>query len=565
MNISQMAGGRVIKSAARRMSKSKSPLGKVVPVAPRRRSLRLVDPTQADENTLPEKVKTAPLSTGKSPRGKKMKKGESFAAPCMDAQSKKSNIPADSNDGQSVQKSKRGGDKVAATVQQSQPSSSSSSTAASAPMSIASPQSTHVAAKPRSCLRPVKNIGEGDEGGSATSSWAPPPTRKTVEWGSPNAAEFNFSSPTNRLTPMHPTHAKARFPVTPLPSAAGDASHANNQEEGEDEDVETAENSRILAEWDRLTNASDLSDNEDEIEFKVANGQDQGRRRSSGSSSKKERRRSSSGGSRGTDEDGLSAFVPVSLGGSLGSTDPKLRRRRKSMLQPTVGPDEDFVPEAVDTSSVDQDYDQDQCNDSYLSGDSESCTVQLPNNIADLLSEIQVNPGDKHSAQTQNLSQLSAVSAASRTEQLEPNLRCLMNSVLGTAPAATAASGKVYSSSPEGLDVSSELEISKSSAAASEQSLGTILGESYVLPLLGDMQGTNTSDSVMSADASHGPLASILGIIPLSADLSVSNISITGGLTVELESDLGALIALAGRTNTASTSMPQLPQGRKIA
>lgn len=70
--------------------------------------------------------------------------------------------------------------------------------------------------------------------------------RKSVAFGSPKAAEFIRGAPTNAMTPLDREQAKSLFSMVGSVGA----------KEDEDEDEVTAENSRMLDEWDRLTNTT---------------------------------------------------------------------------------------------------------------------------------------------------------------------------------------------------------------------------------------------------------------------------------------------------------------------
>ena len=70
--------------------------------------------------------------------------------------------------------------------------------------------------------------------------------RKNVVFGSPKAAEFKRGDPTTSFTPMGRDHVKEIFSMEPAVIA----------QDEEDEDENTAENSAILEEWDRLSNTS---------------------------------------------------------------------------------------------------------------------------------------------------------------------------------------------------------------------------------------------------------------------------------------------------------------------
>ena len=79
-------------------------------------------------------------------------------------------------------------------------------------------------------------------------------SRRSVIFGSPNVAEFNAASPTNKMTPMTRGQAKHLF------SMDGKSKEAETSE-----DPVTEENSRELDEWDRLTNVSEGSNEGDEV------------------------------------------------------------------------------------------------------------------------------------------------------------------------------------------------------------------------------------------------------------------------------------------------------------
>jgi hypothetical protein len=80
---------------------------------------------------------------------------------------------------------------------------------------------------------------------------------KSVVFGSPKVAEFNKHSPTTNFTPMNKHDARRLFPVDEIQSS--------REEEVESSmDEITADNDRILEEWDRLTNASETGSDDDE-------------------------------------------------------------------------------------------------------------------------------------------------------------------------------------------------------------------------------------------------------------------------------------------------------------
>ena len=116
-------------------------------------------------------------------------------------------------------------------------------------------------------LHEQEEAGAGAKGGVTTSLTAqglksclssrkkPRPARLSVSasakkrgvvFGSPQAAEFHKTSPVTSFTPMREQDAKSLF------SMAGKSA----QDDEVDNDEQTVENSRILDEWDRLTNTS---------------------------------------------------------------------------------------------------------------------------------------------------------------------------------------------------------------------------------------------------------------------------------------------------------------------
>eukprot|EP00602_Paraphysomonas_sp_CaronLab_P007566 CAMPEP_0185021994 /NCGR_PEP_ID=MMETSP1103-20130426/4696_1 /TAXON_ID=36769 /ORGANISM="Paraphysomonas bandaiensis, Strain Caron Lab Isolate" /LENGTH=1963 /DNA_ID=CAMNT_0027553841 /DNA_START=9 /DNA_END=5900 /DNA_ORIENTATION=+ len=181
-------------------------------------------------------------------------------------------------------------------------------------------------------------------------------SKRNVMFGSPQAVEFNKTSPTTSFTPMRQNDVKTRF------SMAGSLPAAD-----EVHDEATDENSRILEEWDRLTNASEGSDEEVEESSK---------RRSSISLStpprtKKSRRKSVSS-------------TPVSS-----RKNKRLQRRRKSMTHSeTYNPDDDLPSfNSADDSALDVSV-MSTCSSNHNLDDSTiSHTQNLPGNLHELLDE----------------------------------------------------------------------------------------------------------------------------------------------------------------------------------
>ena len=157
-------------------------------------------------------------------------------------------------------------------------------------------------------------------------------SRKSVIFGSPNVAEFNSTSPTNKMTPMTRNEAKKLFSM-----------NGKTKEEEEEKLVDdlTEENSRILDQWDRLTNVSEGSrESDDDSEF----------------------------------NDLLS---PLSV-----SSSSKSRGRRQSKLQLSADrlnddTDQDFMNKDINTSEV-------------------SNTIALPNSLRELLNDNLMSQNQHH-------------------------------------------------------------------------------------------------------------------------------------------------------------------------
>jgi hypothetical protein len=130
-----------------------------------------------------------------------------------------------------------------------------------APMSP--PPSTCKVTVPTSILKSTRGVGNKSVSMSA---------RKGVVFGSPKAVEFNKQSPTTNYTPLNRQQAKALF------SMAGSTSKMAVEEV---EDEVTQDNSRILEEWDRLTNTScEEGSDESAAEISVSSSASSRRRRS---------------------------------------------------------------------------------------------------------------------------------------------------------------------------------------------------------------------------------------------------------------------------------------------
>lgn len=165
---------------------------------------------------------------------------------------------------------------------------------------------------------------------------------KSVVFGSPNVAEFRKHSPTTSFTPLDRLKAKQLFSMQ---EPAIDEEAVDNEQ-----DEVTAENERILEEWDRLTNASEgnSSDDDDDI-----NKMDDAVVVT-------------------TQNDTSDIPDKENVHGGFNVSHSKSRnRRRLSKLQPLLELDN----EPVNDSSASQN----------VSACDVSCTVQLPDTMADLI------------------------------------------------------------------------------------------------------------------------------------------------------------------------------------
>lgn len=222
---------------------------------------------------------------------------------------------------------------------------------------------------------------------SCLSSKKTVPQNKSVIFGSPDVAEFNKLSPTTKFTPMDKRTAKQLFQLPlemPLAATAE-----------EEVDEVTAENERILEDWDRLTNVSETGSDED-----------------------------NDTSSQFFDEEATSFTSPQSTTSSrqsIGSnrSSNKKNRRRLSKLQPVL----DFADEPQ-MMSLQTSMDQDDVTH----------TVQLPSNLADLIAENNV-AGDIHDSfvmhQSTSMIDQSMQSNQSKTVEIETDLRALMTNIEG--------------------------------------------------------------------------------------------------------------------------------------
>eukprot|EP01033_Poteriospumella_lacustris_P006951 gene6952-5012_t len=216
---------------------------------------------------------------------------------------------------------------------------------------------------------------------------------RSVVFGSPNVAEFRKHSPTTSFTPMDKREAKMLFSMEPAGGLGGGGEVAADAVD----DV-TAENERILEEWDRLTNASEGNVSDEE--------ESPGRMDTSTVS--------------GVDKENLDLSSS-----SLNKSNLNRNRRRLSKLQPLI------ELEAEDNSTYSSNASRSVAED--ISGISH--TVQLPDTMADLIAQNDVSCSVGSSSSRRSRLDVSSFSQEpSRTVDIETDLHELMNNIEGGHP-----------------------------------------------------------------------------------------------------------------------------------
>lgn len=265
----------------------------------------------------------------------------------------------------------------------------------------------------------------------------PPSAKRNVMFGSPNVAEFNRTSPTTNFTPLTKEDANSLY------SMKGDSSKDSTEA-----DEITNENSRILEEWDRLTNNSDFetsSSDENDYLGEVAADTVQ------------------------VDD------VDESINSDRSSRSGRRSRRRLSKLQPVV----DYVE-----SPAEAEGDQSSIHDNNFSGsflgksgysDGATATVCLPGNLADLLAQNAVAAPDTYVKPSKQVN-TSNRSEGDHTEEIEMDLKTLMNRIEPNLPTPGESSDGSH-----GSDLFANIGVRRdsSSESASHQGCGSLLGLGY--------------------------------------------------------------------------------------
>ncbi len=290
----------------------------------------------------------------------------------------------------------------------------------------------------KSCLSTRKTSRPGHLRFDADSSLLGSALKRNVVFGSPQACEFNKTSPTTNFTPLHHDHAKSLFSMT----AAG-----LQEEEERSPDPETEENDAQMDEWERLSNASEghWSDEDEPCEEFVDDGADHlhfdanqsaDGVHESGSSS---RRASLSGGKRRRDSKKMPKIELDADSSSEASRDlfpgspekETVASRQQVPFYATSGPAELSISaeDSFEVPYVIQMEPLDASVNASIDQDDVTHTVNLPDTLAELMAQTAEActapaPIVAHSNDRVNMS---TASDASHTQEIEVNLRSLMD------------------------------------------------------------------------------------------------------------------------------------------
>jgi len=253
--------------------------------------------------------------------------------------------------------------------------------------------------------------------------------RKTVVFGSPQAAEFNKLSPTTNYTPLDKKQARVLYSMSANKNDDVNNDYVHDDHSNSVVDPITIENDQILDTWDRLTNVSDHDMMDAEVSFD--NGFD---------NSYDYVHQRTIDGCDNNDKDEISVYSSC--------TDLKIstkRRRRKSKLQPIldISPldsnnNEEVVVDSMLSSfdrfegvnqSVDVEY-----HDTNQTIDITE-TVNLPYNLTELIHQnqivgeiIKLNEVNNISS-NENASRNISMCSNSKTEEIEIDLQTLMMNI----------------------------------------------------------------------------------------------------------------------------------------
>jgi hypothetical protein len=323
--------------------------------------------------------------------------------------------------------------------------------------------------------------------------------KRNVVFGSPQACEFNKTSPTTSYTPMNKDAVKGMFSMAPSQKFG-----AQGEEDFVSADPETQENDAVMDEWERLTNGSEYGSDEEAEDGTQGTGM--------------------AGIPEGSEEGSVSSRGAGSRRSSTGSASSG---RRLSMLQPMVDLSVSDASQVV--------HEERAAGELELSmsqfGEDATGTVCLPSSLAEVLRQnamVAYTPTASAAAPTAAQSFVAASTDASmiseHTEEIEMDMQALLRKLQqDTAPEADE----------DELSVASSVSASSSSNKRRRGRRVSVLQAVQGLP--GDLSMSQLDDSDASAhlgsllgrasDASSSALGTADSSLVVSEDTNTSRAS----------------------------------------
>eukprot|EP00981_Chlorochromonas_danica_P009996 scaffold2917_cov170-Ochromonas_danica.AAC.10 len=333
------------------------------------------------------------------------------------------------------------------------------------------PSSTLVASKPTESIAPPSVLKSCL---SARKIRPHADANRSVVFGSPEVAEFNKTSPVTSYTPLDRQQAKQLFTI-PSDDPCGGLSPV---------DELTADNERVLAEWDRLTNTSDCSSPDDQSEGEQDSF------------------------SQSFDEPLVSSFhSPENHEDDFGTensrasdaSERRKTRRRRSKLQPILDLSEDIASSNPAASQSVEEDPKDELGDylgraevsSLMESTDMTCTRPLPSSLAALVEEIQQE------------APLIVDKSMEATQEMELDLHHLIKQVTARHSFISEPDVSSSSSSSSSLLSTSFISLSSSSAPGSKDETSYVSATSHASSednLLPDLLNL-TSEDVLALQA----------------------------------------------------------------
>jgi hypothetical protein len=323
--------------------------------------------------------------------------------------------------------------------------------------------------------------------------------KRNVVFGSPQACEFNKTSPTTSYTPMNKDAVKGMFSMAPSQKFG-----AQGEEDFVSADPETQENDAVMDEWERLTNGSEYGSDEE------AEGAMQ--------------RTGMAGIPEGSEEGSVSSRGAGSRRSSTGSASSG---RRLSMLQPMV---DLSVSDASQVAHEERAAGKLELSTSQF-GEDATGTVCLPSSLAEVLRQNAIIASTPTASAPAPAAAQSFVAASTdtsmiseHTEEIEMDMQALLRKLQqDTAPEADE----------DELSVASSVSASSSSNKRRRGRRVSVLQAVQGLP--GDLSLSQLDDSDASAhlgsllgrasDASSSALATADSSLVVSEDTNTSRAS----------------------------------------